>query len=306
LRFVVGVAPAQPAGKSRFGHKKTPKRVGRGKVEERRNRFEQLADYLRGTALPAIPDVAPTGAAKVHFAFLESYFSNYVEGTRFSIEEAQNIVLRNQIIGQRPKDSHDVLGVFRLAVTSPQRDTLPPPGEAFLLGLQERHADMLKNRPEAEPGHIKTEANYAGSTKFVEPGFVRGTFQEYSPLALSIPEGLGRAIFYAFLVAEIHPFVDGNGRLSRLMMNAELSRLGLCRIIIPTLYHPQYVDCTKRLTNNNEPQAMVRAIAKMAVWCAQFAYSDITTVVAQMRACNAMEESAASFRLIDLQGKVVG
>ncbi len=52
-----------------------------------------------------------------------------------------------------------------------------------------------------------------------------------------MPEGLARAVYYAFLVSEIHPFNDENGRLSRLVMNAEMSRVGLNRIIIPTLYH---------------------------------------------------------------------
>ncbi len=75
-------------------------------------RFEALATALRTTALPTIRDVAPGGDAKVHFAFIESYFSNYVEGTRFSIEEAEGIVLRNAIVPGRSKDSHDILGVF--------------------------------------------------------------------------------------------------------------------------------------------------------------------------------------------------
>ena len=30
-------------------------------------------------------------------------------------------------------------------------------------------------------------------------------------------------MYYAFLVSEVHPFDDGNGRLSRLVMNSELT-----------------------------------------------------------------------------------
>jgi hypothetical protein len=79
---------------------------------ERLNRFRIFADYLRITPIPDFPDVAGQDPAKTHFAFLESYFSNYVEGTRFSIEEAEGIALHNQIVPNRPKDSHDILGVF--------------------------------------------------------------------------------------------------------------------------------------------------------------------------------------------------
>ena len=271
---------------------------------ERRARFQKLADYLRAATLPTIPDVAPSGSAKINFAFLESYFSNYVEGTKFSIEQAEDIVMRNKLVTSRPKDSHDILGVFNQAMRSPYRDTLPPAGEEFLEGLQARHAEMLKERPEAQPGEIKTDANFAGQTRFVDPGFVRGTFQECSKLALSIHEGMARAIYYAFPISEIHPFADGNGRLSRLLMNAELSRIGQSRIIIPTLYHPQYVDCARTLTRGNEPESFVRAISKMAVWCSQFDYAELATVIKQMKACNAMEESPVRFKLLNRDGSI--
>jgi hypothetical protein len=272
--------------------------------KEREAKFELLAAYLRSVPLPMISDIAPVGAAKVNFAFIESYFSNYVEGTKFSIEEATGIVLRNELVLNRPKDSHDVLGVFKMAINSPGRDSVPPPGVPFLDGVQSRHAEMLKNRPEAEPGQIKTQVNYAGQTRFVEPGYVRGTLTECSALALSIPEGLARAIFYAFLISEIHPFADGNGRLSRLIMNAELSRLGLCRIIIPTLFHPQYVDCARRLTNNNDPEGFVRSLSKMAVWCSQFNYENLPDLIQDLRNCNAMEDSPSSYRLLNKDGTV--
>ena len=117
---------------------------------ERVVRFELLATALRTAVLPTIPDVAPDGDAKVHFAFIESYFSNYVEGTKFSIEEAEGIVLRNAIVPGRPKDSHDVLGVFNQAVRG-TRDSVPPPDAAFVAGLQDRHRVMLEWRPEAHP-----------------------------------------------------------------------------------------------------------------------------------------------------------
>lgn len=274
--------------------------------KERMARFEVLATHLRPLVVPLIADVAPTGNARLHFAFMESYFSNYVEGTKFSVEQAREIALRNEIVTARPKDSHDILGVLRLATSAPYRNSVPPAGSEFLPGLQAWHAEMLKNRPEANPGEMKTQVNYAGTTKFVEPSFVRGTLAEASPLAMSIPEGLARAIYYAFLVSEAHPFEDGNGRLSRLLMNAELSRLGQCRVIIPTLYHQQYVDCARQLTRQNEPAGFAKAIIRMARWCAQFSYADLDQLIADLTACNAFEESAINFQLLDYKKSVEG
>ena len=220
--------------------------LGKPADKIQQERMEILAAHLRTALLPAIKDIASSGMAKIHSAFIESYFSNYVEGTKFDIHEAEEIALRDKIIPSRPKDSHDVLGVFRLALNSPTRNAPPPPGEEFLNSLKQWHEQMLQRRPEVNPGELKSQVNYAGTTKFVEPAMVRGTFEVCSAIALSIPEGLARAIFYGFLISDIHPFEDGNGRISRLMMNAELSRVGLCRVIIPTLFHLQYVDCAKR------------------------------------------------------------
>ncbi len=144
--------------------------------------------------------------------------------------------------------------------------------------------------------------NYAGTTRFVEPAYVRGTLTEGSRLALSVPEGLARAVYYAFLISEVHPFDDGNGRLSRLVMNSELSRTGLGRIIIPTLYHPQYVDCARALTRRNDPVGFVRALAKMARWSCQFDYSELDALIAALRRTNALEESPAEFKLLNIDG----
>jgi len=268
---------------------------------ERIVRFDALAAHLRGEPLPRLANHV-SGRARQHFAFLESYFSNYVEGTKFDIEQARDIIMNNTLAPNRPKDSHDVLGVYRLAITSPFRDSPPVAGPEFLEGLEAWHGEMMKMRPEANPGRPKLEMNYAGTTRFVDPGMVRGTLTEGSRLALSVPEGLARAIYYAFLVSEVHPFDDGNGRLSRLVMNAELTRNGLGRIIIPTLYHPQYVDCARALTRGNDPTGFVRSLAKMAKWTHQFDYAGLDAVIETLRRTNALEESPAQFRLLNADG----
>ena len=269
---------------------------------ERMARFEVLAAYLRNAVLPGIQNQIPEGPARHFFAFAESYFSNFVEGTKFEITEARDIVLNNQPSASRPKDSHDILGVFRLSLSSPYRDSPPVAGTDFLPGLETWHAEMLRMRPEANPGQTKLVPNYAGNTRFVEPGMVRGTLAEGSRLALSVPEGLARAIYYAFLVSEVHPFTDGNGRLSRLALNAELTRVGLNRVIIPTLFHPQYVDCARNLTRNNDPDGFVRGIAKMARWCVQFDYTDSEALIQGLRQTNALEESPVQFKLLNIDG----
>lgn len=265
--------------------------------KERLDRFEILASRLRSEALPRRTAIANEEPARSNFAFLESYFSNYVEGTRFEIEEARAITLEGRIVENRPKDSHDVQGVFLQALHSPWRETVPPLGPDFPKELAARHALMMDKRPEASPGQFKLDANQAGNTRFVEPALVRGTLIEGSTLARNVPEGLARAIYLAFLVSEVHPFADGNGRISRLVMNAELSRTGEARIIIPTLFHEEYVDCQRQLSRQNVPDGHVRALSLIHAWTVAFDYSETDALIAAMKKANALEESRVEFKL---------
>lgn len=264
---------------------------------ERMARFEVLATKLRAIVLPRRPAVATNEPARSHFAFLEAYFSNYVEGTEFEIEEARDIALEGRIVERRPKDSHDILGVFQLALQSPGRDMVPPLGADFPEELARRHAQMLEKRPESSPGEFKLEPNRAGGTWFVDPRRVRGTLIEGSLLARSIPESLARAVYYSFLVTEVHPFNDGNGRMSRLVMNAELSRVGEARIIIPTLFHEEYVDCQRQLSRQDIPDGLIHALALMQQWTVAFDYADVNALIEAVKRTNALERSRVQFRL---------
>lgn len=264
---------------------------------ERLARFEMLAANLRAAVLARRPAVAADEPARSCFAFLEAYFSNYVEGTEFAIEEARDIALEGRVVEQRPKDSHDILGVFRLALQSPGRDTVPPLGADFSAELARRHARMLEKRPESNPGQFKLERNRAGETWFVDPHLVRGTLMEGSTLARSIPEGLARAIYFSFLVTDVHPFTDGNGRIARLVMNAELSRVGEARIIIPTLFHEEYVDCLRQLSRQSDAAGLVRALSLMQRWTIAFDYTDVNALIEAVRRTHALERSRAQFRL---------
>jgi hypothetical protein len=164
----------------------------------------------------------------------------------------------------------------------------------------------MEQRPEAYPGQFKLEPNRAGNTWFVEPQLVRGTLIEGSSLARSVPEGLPRAIYYAFLVSEVHPFADGNGRISRLLMNAELSRLGEARIIIPTLFQEEYVDCQRQLSRQNDPIGLIHVLALTQRWTAGFEYSDVDALIESVKRTNALERSRMQFRLTMPDGSALG
>ena len=268
------------------------------KVDPRRiARFDALVATLNANTYPEVLDVAPSGAARVNQALYESYFSNYIEGTKFSIEQAVEIVLQGKPATNRPKDSKDVMGVFRQANEPAWRVQTLSSGESVLQQLRVRHSDLMAARPEVDPGAFKTQANFAGNTEFVAPQNVAATLVEGSQRLPQVKAGLPRAVLAHFLVAEVHPFADGNGRLSRLVMNAELSAAGLCRIIIPTIARDDYLGVLRLLTREGNADPLVRFLVAMQKWTASFGYEDLPKLQKAMRQCSAFEEDTRRYRL---------
>ncbi len=265
---------------------------------ERLSLFELLASKLRDGALKQPASVVHSDQARTHFAFLESYFSNFIEGTEFDVAEARGFVLEGKPIEERPKDSHDILGVFWQALNPGWVNQTLAVGEAALTQLRERHADQMRERPEAGPGEFKEKPNRTGNSEFVQPKLVRGTLFEGSKILPSLPTGTARALFAMFLVTEVHPFLDGNGRLARLIMNSELSVVNSCRIIVPTLFRNEYLDCLRALTRGGNPAPFINAMQKIHEWTAAFDYQNLDKVIAAMKACNAFEKSRTQFKLL--------
>lgn len=260
--------------------------------------FEILAEQLRSTVLPQPVSVTPTDVARRNFAFLESYFSNFIEGTEFEVQEARGFVLDGLPIQTRPKDSHDIIGVFEQALHPTWATLTLPAGAPIIEQLRARHQHQMQRRPEVEPGAFKLKSNHAGNTEFVEPALVRGTLAEGSKLLTTVPAGTARALLAMFLVAEVHPFNDGNGRLARLVMNAELSAVSACRIMVPTLYREQYLDCLRVLTRDRVPGPFLKAMSDILVWTSKFDYQHLDQVITDLKRCHAFERSLVQFKLL--------
>ena len=165
----------------------------------------------------------PTGRAAINQAFFEAYFSNFIEGTEFAVDEASAIVFDGVIPANRPADAHDVLGTFRL-VSDADRDEAPAEERRSLSRCPAATPSHHHGRPAGKgPGCVQGPAQQGRCTIFVAPEDVHGTLLEGFRIYQRLTEPLHRAIFMMFLVSEVHPFADGNGRVARVMMNAELA-----------------------------------------------------------------------------------
>ena len=194
------------------------------------------------------------------YAFFEAYFSNYIEGTEFPLDEAEDIVFRGVIPDERPDDAHDILGTFRLLNDQQSRGRVPRDFEDFVELVQANQKAILGERPAIRPGEFKKNENQAGGTQFVHPDLVRGTLAQGYERYESLPAGFARGVFQMFMVAEVHPFVDGNGRTARTMMNAELTAAGQERAMVTTAIRDSYVSSLRALSNSKRTDALIKVI----------------------------------------------
>jgi hypothetical protein len=221
-------------------------------------------------------------------AFVETYFSNYIEGTEFAIEEAHDIVVNGRPLKYREDDSHDILGTYQAILGSKSSPLIPDSADAFVSQLKNWNRQVIESRRDKAPGEFKLEPNRAGNTWFVAPELVVGTLLKSYEMIMSAATPANRAALAMFAVAEIHPFADGNGRTARVAMNHFLTNAGLTRIIVPTVYRDDYIGALKAMSREN-PAPLPRMLARAARFSRWLDTSTKETCFAALRRSNAME-----------------
>ena len=157
-----------------------------------------------------------------------TYNSNAIEGNTLTLRETQLV-----IEGKTPPGGKALREVYearnhdralRQMEDWTRQRIADPISERELLEL---HAMVLQDIDSASAGHYRSERVRIAGSGFIPPANHR--FAELIPLAFtrvhveSLHPILRAAEFHYNLVA-VHPFSDGNGRTSRLMMNYALMR----------------------------------------------------------------------------------
>ncbi|MBP6664615.1 MAG: Fic family protein [Chitinophagales bacterium] len=273
---------SSPLARARaFGNPYDPKRL---------ELFEILFVALSNQHFASFPESNNTIQAYRNFAFFEAYFSNYIEGTEFEINEAQKIINTDTPMPARHEDSHDILGTYKLVSNIVEMSILPSTPNELLDILQYRHQVLLSARISKNPGQFKDINNRAGNTDFVDYSLVKGTLIKGFDFYRVLTEPMAKAIFMMFLISEIHPFLDGNGRIARVMMNAELAAQKQSKIIIPTVYREDYILALRRLTRQKDPLPYIKMLKKAHEFSSTIVGDDISAMEKHLDLCNAFKE----------------
>ncbi|MCV9964330.1 Fic family protein [Pararhizobium sp. BT-229] len=223
------------------------------------DRLAKLTLYLSDRAPYTIANAGHDTGRLTTNSFMDAYFSNYIEGIDLNVEQARAAVFESAVPEGRRQDGQDVVATYAQLIETgrpPSADDFP----SFRDELRSRHARLMRHRPEVRPGQFKEKANRAGDTVFVAPDLLDGTLKEGHAIMRSIDDPFRRAVFLHYLLAETHPFSDGNGRLSRILMNRELLAAGLSRVVVPTVFRHDYIDALRALSRRDDPSVLVRSL----------------------------------------------
>ena len=277
-------------------HALRARREGRPFDQERVRRFRSLILALQRSA-PQAKGASRADRRWSNAPFFEACFSNYIEGVKFQLDQAIGIIFRNETVPQREPEVQDLAGTYAVVSDVAQMSTVATSGAEFLEILKHRHRQVMRGRPEYAPGSFKTRPNSAGRTVFVQPELVEGTLVEGFTGLLELDGAFQRAVYTMFLVSEVHPFIDGNGRVARIAMNAELVAKDEARIIIPPVFQDDYLGALRRLSRGGDPRPVIQALRFAQDVVAACDFSTLASARSDLETAHAFHEGDEGFRL---------
>ena len=261
---------------------------GRSYDPDRLDLFQALFAALRDYPPRTRPAAGRNSESMATLAFFEAYFSNFIEGTEFTVDEAAAIVFREAIPGERLQDAHDVRNTWQIVSNAREMRRISKDPKAFVRLAKARHAVLMARRPECRPGAFKERQNRAGATVFVALELVAGTLRQGFGYYRGLETPFQRAVFIKFLLSEVHPFVDGNGRMARIMMNAGLVNAGEERIVIPMAYRDDCLSALRALSHSGRPEPLIQMLDYAQRWTAAVPWGSVENACRELEQCNAL------------------
>ena len=221
--------------------------------------IDQLKEEL-STYRPLSP--AETEALRQEFIIEHTYDSNAIEGNTLSLQETQ-LVLQGITIDRKPlKDHLEVVGYkeayeYMEQLAREQRELTNHEICAI-------HSLVLADRKE-DRGHWRNvPVNIEGAlTTPAQPYQI----EPMMSALLADMETLYRQLHVVEKVAlfhlrfeSIHPFIDGNGRTGRLLMNLQLLQAGYPPINVRFADRHRYYDAFDEYAQSGSPKAMTTLI----------------------------------------------
>lgn len=92
------------------------------------------------------------------------------------------------------------------------------------------------------------------------------------------------------MISEVHPFLDGNGRIARVMMNAELSSKNMAKIIIPKVFREDYMLALRKLTRRQVMDPYIRMMVRVWYFSSTLTQNNTDEMERYLISCDAFKE----------------
>jgi cell filamentation protein, protein adenylyltransferase len=166
---------------------------------------------------------------------LEAHHTTHIEGTQLTIEQAERLWAGQSVDEARPDDARELLN-YREAfnLVSEYLSSGEPITEGLIREIHKRLVEGTRGGA-GDPGRYRTIQNNVTNSRTGETIDTPPSPEQVPPLMRELVEWLrGEMVIHPVLVAgiaqsqfvHIHPFVDGNGRTSRLLSTLCLYRAG--------------------------------------------------------------------------------
>lgn len=220
--------------------------------------FEKIDElYKKLRALPPL-SVATEERLMEEFMVRYTYNSNAIEGSTLTERETALVLKDDMTIEGKPLKYHlDAIG-HRDAFALVRREA--EAGSALTEALIKRIHSHILLRDEDERGHYRTVNVHISGSDVVLPSaqFVpkkmaelmeryNGEMQKWHPIQ--------RAAVFHLAFESVHPFIDGNGRTGRLILNFELMKADYPPIDVKFADKGRYYYCLQSYQGQDETES---------------------------------------------------
>ena len=166
---------------------------------------------------------------------LEAHHSTHIEGSQLTIEQAERLWAGEPVAEARADDARELLN-YREAfnLVSEYLESGEPVTEGLIREIHRRLVEGVRGG-QGGPGAYRTVQNYVINSRTREVTYTPPPAEDVAPLMRQMVEWLrAESAVHPVLIAgvaqyqlvHIHPFLDGNGRTSRLLSALCLYRAG--------------------------------------------------------------------------------
>lgn len=192
-----------------------------------------------------------------------TYNSNAIEGNTLTLKETA-LVLEGMTIDQKPlKDHLEAVGhrdAFLYVQDIATKDI--PLDESVIKNI---HALVLMDRPEDKGIYRRIPVRIMGAyTEPVQPYLIEPNIRELlaeNKLRRETMNPIERIARFHLEFEGIHPFIDGNGRTGRLLLNLDLIRNGYPPINVKFTDRKRYYDAFDAYYQDGNADEMINLIA---------------------------------------------